>query len=85
MMKSNKKCYIIMGINIMRNIRSMMDGYLKIRWNKCYIEKDFLLMKLRYFCKWNVKRNEENKMNMLKCYSEMILYELREEIGVLKE
>lgn len=31
MTKSNKKRYTIMGINIMRNIRSMMDGHLKIR------------------------------------------------------
>lgn len=31
MTKSNKKRYTIMGINIMRNIRSMMDGHLKTR------------------------------------------------------
>lgn len=29
--ESNKKRYTIMGINIMRNIRSMMDGHLKTR------------------------------------------------------
>lgn len=31
MTKSNEKRYTIMGINTMRNIRSMMDGHLKIR------------------------------------------------------